>query len=253
MKKSIYTLAIVSILSVLPVFVFAMNETSVSVSNNYSNYSVEKLEALIVQLQKQLDELKKNVAPCSLADVDLSLGDGEDDTSKIHVKNFQNFLKEKGYISKYQTATGYFGKITRNAVINFQKDLGLEQTGELNSTLRSKIATLKCLGKYISVTKNETATVPAGAVTAITASGSGANISWTTNGYSKNGFKIVWSKNTTPTYPTRERDKYIYLSEPSATNTTLDAFDGSGTYYVRVCEYLGGSCGLYSNQVSVNL
>ena len=76
---------------------------------------------------------------------------------------------------------------------------------------------------------------------------------WTTNGFSAKGFKIVWSKNEGPTYPLRNGDKYVYLSSPNAEKTELRPFDGGGTYYVRVCEYLGGKCGLYSNELKVTL
>lgn len=78
-------------------------------------------------------------------------------------------------------------------------------------------------------------------------------ISWKINGYSKDGFKVVWSKNSLPTYPTRDGDKYHYYSETTKTTDTVDGFDGAGKYYVRVCEYLGGKCGIYSNQIEINL
>ena len=81
----------------------------------------------------------------------------------------------------------------------------------------------------------------------------GTGVAWTTVGVSSQGFKIVWSKNSNPTYPTRSGDKYIYLDDKNASATSLNAFDGSGTYYVRVCEYLGGKCGVYSNQITVEL
>lgn len=81
----------------------------------------------------------------------------------------------------------------------------------------------------------------------------GTGVAWTVNGYSESGYKVVWSQNSSPTYPTRDGDQYIYLSNPDEKSTSLDAFAGSGTYYVRVCEYLGGSCGVYSNQITVNL
>ncbi len=90
-------------------------------------------------------------------------------------------------------------------------------------------------------------------VTAITLSGEGAAISWNTNGTSGKGFKVAWSKNENPTYPTRSGDKYHYHSSPSKASDTLTAFSGEGIYYVRVCEYLGGACGVYSNQIKVQL
>ncbi len=87
----------------------------------------------------------------------------------------------------------------------------------------------------------------------ISLSGSGSSVSWSVDGYSEKGFKVVWSKNPGPTYPTRSGDKYQYFSSPTTTSASLTAFDGNGTYYVRVCEYLGGSCGTYSNQIIVEL
>ncbi|MCA9387107.1 FecR domain-containing protein [Candidatus Dojkabacteria bacterium] len=81
----------------------------------------------------------------------------------------------------------------------------------------------------------------------------GGNVMWAANGYSKQGFKVVWSLVSNPTYPNRSTDKYIYLSDPSSSSASVYQFDGPGTYYVRVCEYLGGSCGAYSNQITVEL
>lgn len=44
------------------------------------------------------------------------------------VKQLQDVLKDKGYFH-YPESTGYFGSITKNAVIDFQKDHGLKATG----------------------------------------------------------------------------------------------------------------------------
>lgn len=78
-------------------------------------------------------------------------------------------------------------------------------------------------------------------------------IEWSIDGYSKQGFKVVWSKNQGPTYPTRNGDKYHYYDNPSYKYDSLEAFSGAGAYYVRVCEYLGGKCGIYSNEIKINL
>ncbi len=83
--------------------------------------------------------------------------------------------------------------------------------------------------------------------------GSESTVSWSVNGTSSMGFKLVWSKNSAPTYPTRDGDKYNYYSEPSTTTGQIDNFSGSGIYYVRVCEYLGGRCGVYSNEIQINM
>ena len=110
----------------------------------------------------------------------------------------------------------------------------------------------KC-GVYSNQIKITLGTAATNAVKSITLSSSGSTVNWTVNGYSKNGFKVVWSKNSGPTYPCRDGDKYNYLSDPSASTSSLDVFNGAGTYYVRVCEYLGGACGVYSNQITVAL
>lgn len=98
-----------------------------------------------------------------------------------------------------------------------------------------------------------TETTPASVVNSITLTQDDSKITWVTDGNSSMGFKVVWSKNTNPVYPNRDGDKYHYFTDPNQNNDTLEAFSGGGTYYVRVCEYLGGKCGKYSNEISVSL
>ena len=230
--------------------------SSTSSEKSYSSYSVEELETLIAKLQKQLEEMKKG-EQCVAPDKDLSIGDGESDESRGDVGRLQEFLIEKRHLS-IKKSTGYFGKITRAALMSFQKNSGVSQSGELNAETRAKIKSLRCKKVTVNnkkteekkdVVKQEVKLV----VSKILLSGNGNSVSWKTEGYSKGGFKIVWSKNVAPTYPTRDGDKYTYLSDPSASSTKLEAFNGEGTYYVRVCEYLGGSCGVYSNEITLNL
>lgn len=255
MIKNIFVYVVAVCLFVIPTVTFATtNNTVTSYSNG--NYSEDELVVLIAKLQKQLDDVRKNKVPCVLADIDLSMGDGEGDGLRDHVKNLQAFLKEKGYLGV--DPTGYFGKLTRAALLGYQRNAGIRQTGELNTDVRNNIKNLKCRIGYIlkkveKQQENKEASNAPSTVTAINIQGSGTSVSWTTTGYSKNGFKVVYSKNQGPTYPTRDGDKYIYLSEPNASSTSLDAFSGSGTYYVRACEYLGGACGIYSNQITISL
>jgi hypothetical protein len=79
------------------------------------------------------------------------------------------------------------------------------------------------------------------------------SLSWTVDGNSPLGFKVVWSKNAGPVYPNRDGDQYHYYSESGKSSDEVGGLDGGSTYYFRVCEYLGGKCGLYSNEVSVGL
>ncbi len=78
-----------------------------------------------------------------------------------------------------------------------------------------------------------------------------AKVQWVVDGYSKDGFKLVWSKAAGPTYPKRATDKPVYYSNPTTTLGVIDNFDGDGKYYVRVCEYVSGKCGVYSNQIEI--
>ena len=94
---------------------------------------------------------------------------------------------------------------------------------------------------------------PEPSVQSISLSGGGSIVSWTTVDVFEKGYRVIWSINPLPTYPTRSGDKYKYLSDPGASSASLSAFDGGGTYYVRACEYLAGTCGVYSNQITVEL
>jgi hypothetical protein len=102
---------------------------------------------------------------------------------------------------------------------------------------------------------NEEATTTGGVNSIIlnSASSNPAAVVWTVDGVSTQGFKVVWSLNENPTYPTRDGDGYHYYSDPATNKDVLEAFNGTGIYYVRVCEYLGGACGIYSNQVKLDL
>jgi peptidoglycan hydrolase-like protein with peptidoglycan-binding domain len=259
-------MAFIAILFVLPMVVGANTEGNNApvITKDYSGYSIEQIEALIAKLQKQLEELKKG-AQCFVTDADLSLGDGEDGNQKTEIKRLQEFLREKGFFKA--GSTGYFGKLTRAALIAFQKNAGINASGEYDAATRSYVSTLRCRAanlttkkteikeekkkEYIEEKKKESA--PISQVKSITLSNNGAAVAWTVDGYSKSGFKVVWSKNTAPTYPTRDGDKYEYFDKPATNSASLYAFNGSGTYFVRVCEYLGGACGVYSNELSVVL
>lgn len=258
MKKYIVGFIVLFLVSLVSLPSLASAISLVSSTKSYSSYSIEELETLIAKLQKQLEEIKKG-AQCFVSDKDLSLGDGESEESRGDVVRLQNFLIEKGYLS-IKKSTGYFGKITRASMMSFQKDSEIDQTGELNTATREKIKNLRCKMAIINNNKKESVTIDEqnkqeikSAVSKIALSGSGKFVSWKTDGYSKDGFKIVWSKNTGPTYPTRDGDKYIYLSDPNSVSTHLEAFNGEGEYNVRVCEYLGGKCGTYSNEINVVL
>ncbi|PWA08396.1 endopeptidase SpoIID/LytB [Pueribacillus theae] len=59
-----------------------------------------------------------------------ALGDRtlKEGTSDNDVKELQDILKSKGYFT-YETSTGYFGSITKEALVRFQADANLPRTG----------------------------------------------------------------------------------------------------------------------------
>jgi hypothetical protein len=58
--------------------------------------------------------------------------------SNDSVKAVQNFLKVQGLFTAPQ-ATGYFGDVTKNAVLKFQAAQGLTQTGSINNQTLQKM------------------------------------------------------------------------------------------------------------------
>lgn len=77
-------------------------------------------------------------------------------------------------------------------------------------------------------------------------SGSSALLHWSASDLQvAQGFKAVMSNEPYPVYPGND---YHYLSDPSAKTDTWNDLS-SGTYYFRVCQYVDGKCGVYSNQL----
>jgi hypothetical protein len=74
-------------------------------------------------------------------------------------------------------------------------------------------------------------------------------LSWSlSNMTSAKGFKVVYNESGNPVYP---GDTYHYLSDPGARSDVWTGLKAGKTYYFRVCEYLSGKCGVYSNQVKI--
>jgi len=80
-------------------------------------------------------------------------------------------------------------------------------------------------------------------------SGTKVNLNWTPSFTSSLGFKIVKAEHINPIYP---GDDYHYLSEPSIRSDVWESLS-AGTYHFRVCEYLSGKCGVYSNDMTVTV
>lgn len=80
-------------------------------------------------------------------------------------------------------------------------------------------------------------------------SGGEANLQWSLTGFeSALGFKVVSSASPNPVYPGND---YHYLSDKSVRSDSWDGMKSGQTYHFRVCQYLGGKCGIYSNDLTV--
>ncbi|MCA9332720.1 hypothetical protein KDA00_02500 [Candidatus Saccharibacteria bacterium] len=75
-------------------------------------------------------------------------------------------------------------------------------------------------------------------------------VNWSAGFTSEKGFKLVWNTTGSPTYPGSD---YQYFDKSSSTGSGYVKAFTPGTYYIRVCQYLGGSCGVYSNQIVVTI
>jgi hypothetical protein len=71
-----------------------------------------------------------------------------------------------------------------------------------------------------------------------------AYINWDASGYLPSGFKIAYSEtNPNPIYP---GDSAVYINDSAARSAVVEGVP-THTYYYRICQYLGGVCGSYSN------
>ncbi len=80
------------------------------------------------------------------------------------------------------------------------------------------------------------------------AADNGITLKWTVENITvTDGYKVVRSIEENPTYP---EDTSERLSESSARSYTWQVTDGK-TYHFRVCQYVEGSCTVYSNDVAI--
>lgn len=76
-------------------------------------------------------------------------------------------------------------------------------------------------------------------------------LEWSLSGMeSKQGFKVIVSEQMNPVYPGNTAH---YLSDMHARSDKWTDLKAGKTYYFRVCEYLGGACGIYSNNASITV
>lgn len=114
-----------------------------------------------------------------------------------------------------------------------------------------QIATAGGCGTYsneVPLVSRITSSVASIAITGV----AGLSVNWEFSSQAYGGFVVLWSTSPQPTLPSSTTVHSNQINNPIATNGVINSNVVSGqTYYVRVCENLGGACGTYSNQVTV--
>lgn len=81
------------------------------------------------------------------------------------------------------------------------------------------------------------------------------SVSWEVSGQEPDGYKLVYSKEVNPSY--EDGDKYYWYNKGDRKSKILPAYEGRGTYYVRMCLYMnnesGGSCVAYSEAIQIEI
>ncbi len=218
---------------------------------------IEQKKEVVKTVETKKEELSSKYIPMMFARP-MFIGVIGDDVVLL-----QEFLATDSDLYPEGLITGYYGALTEKAVKRLQEKYGLEMVGVVGPKTREKINKKfhkkdkdKEVPEWITKkkkNKHKKQIVSSVSKITLTANQDTGEVRWESEGVSQRGFKLAWSKNPNPTYPTRKNDKYVYLGDSNSEHYALKGFDGAGEYYVRVCEYLGGKCGVYSNEVTITL
>ncbi|MDF1497723.1 MAG: SH3 domain-containing protein [Patescibacteria group bacterium] len=146
------------------------------------------------------------------------------------------------YLSNPSTRSDYWAKLTDGKTYHFRV---CQYLGNECGVYSNDIAiTVKTNGAFAENTLPGTIDL-----TVSPLSGGKADISWTLSDMdSPKGFKVVIDESANPVYPGND---YHYLTDPNIRTDIWTGLDSGATYHFRVCEYLGGYCGTYSNDVAI--
>jgi len=153
-------------------------------------------------------------------------------------------LKNKIILRVHSLGQAYF--VDKNGLLTY-----LKNAKEVKEYLKAEIKTEKKTA--VEATKNENASISVSGTINLTASlidPGKVKLNWATNGVdAQKGFKVVISETANPVYPGND---YHYLTDSAVRQDTWSGL-GTKTYHFRVCQYLGGACGVYSNDAAVQV
>ncbi len=117
-------------------------ETTTTMSSSTSTLTTatkiitrEQILSLISQIQQKINYLISQLNQINAQKVIFSR-DADFGTTGWYVKMLQLRLQNLGFFPKNQRTTGYFGQITKNSLILFQKSNNISQTGVFDSSTR---------------------------------------------------------------------------------------------------------------------
>jgi peptidoglycan hydrolase-like protein with peptidoglycan-binding domain len=137
MKKTISGVVLVAIVAVSsPSFALAVTTTTPTNQTVSSPAELSGLLVLLQTLMKQVEELQKQLSQMRGEIRDLSAGMREG-MSSDDVRRVQELLASDPTLYPKGSVTGFFGPLTKEAVMAFQKRHDLPQTGEVDEKTKS--------------------------------------------------------------------------------------------------------------------
>ncbi|MEN9881483.1 MAG: putative peptidoglycan binding domain [Candidatus Parcubacteria bacterium] len=106
----------------------------------------------------------------------------KDSSTEGQVSLLQRFLKDEGFLGDTIAISGYYGSLTRNAVIAFQTAHGLVATGATGPLTRTKIQEVSCSSSEVTsggstISTHLSTSIPQATVTTADTGTSGAQLS----------------------------------------------------------------------------
>lgn len=131
-------------------------------------------------------------------------------SSGSEVTSLQTFLATDSSVYPEGLVTGYYGDLTRAAVVRFQAKYGIDQVGSVGPVTRAKINGLMGGGTSVTPTYGDIS-APIMSTDSISAGTNTAAIHWTTNepARSRVMYGTVWP--------------FLYSAAPSVSDATIDS------------------------------
>ncbi|MDD5726680.1 MAG: fibronectin type III domain-containing protein [Patescibacteria group bacterium] len=207
-------------------------------------------------MAKVSDDTAASAVPASAATVSTPkatglVGISENNYSRLKAKNKSliKLLKNKIVLRVHSRGEAYFVKANGDLTyLKDSKEVKKYYKSEKKENASSKDEKTSQDSKSESNVTGQTSSSGQIKLTGILTDPGKVALSWTASGVdASKGFKVVISENANPVYPGND---YHYLADPNAKQDVWSGLDDK-VYHFRVCQYLGGACGVYSNDLAM--